>query len=144
MNTSNEMVDPGTSKFPFQPTGGVIHSAIHANRPDLHCLYHMHSREGIALATAVERIEPVCQSNTELGQISYHDFRGVVFEEADKEPLSRDFPAPSKTLIMRNHGLLTGGKTIEEAFNIMYFLWQVGRFDSPSCWGFHHLKPFNL
>jgi len=103
----------------------VIHSAIHTNRPDLGCLMHIHSGPGIAVSAAVEKLEPVCQANVELGEVSYHDFRGVIFSPEDKEPLRKDFPAPSKTLIMRNHGLLTGGETIEECFNKMHFLHQV-------------------
>ncbi|XP_063676588.1 putative aldolase class 2 protein CC_1201 [Bolinopsis microptera] len=125
INYSGHVIDQGSTKFPFQPVGYVIHSAIHSQRPDLGCVMHIHSKEGIALTAAVEKIEPVTQASVELGQISYHDFRGIIFRPEDKEPLSRDFPAPSKTLILRNHGLLTGGKTVEEAFNIMYFLHQV-------------------
>ncbi|XP_063690807.1 alpha-adducin-like [Bolinopsis microptera] len=125
INSAGKLVDQGSAKFPFQPTGAVIHSAIHTNRPDLGCLMHIHSEPGIAVSAAVEKIEPIIQANVELGEISYHDFRGVIFNSEDKEPLSKDFPAPSKTLIMRNHGLLTGGETIEEAFNKMHFLHQV-------------------
>ena len=125
IDTSGEVIDQGSAKFPIQPTGHVIHSAIHINRPDLACLMHIHTEPGIAVSAAVDKIEPIIQANVELGEICYHDFRGVIFNTEDKEPLSRDFPAPSKTLIMRNHGLLTGGKTIEEAFNIMHFLHQV-------------------
>ena len=125
INTAGEVVDQGTSKFPFQPTGYVIHSAIHMNRPDLGCLMHIHSEPGIAVSAAVEKIQPLIQANVELGNVCYHDFRGVIFNPEDKDPLSKDFPSPSKTLIMRNHGLLTGGGTIEEAFNVMHFLHQV-------------------
>ena len=122
---SGDLVDQGSSKFPYQITGAVIHSAIHSNRPDLGCLMHIHSREGIALSAAVDKIEAISQPNVELQNISYHDFRGTIFKPEDKDPLSRDFPAPSKTLIMRNHGLLTGGTTVEEAFLLMYSLHQV-------------------
>jgi len=125
IDKTGNLIDQGSSNYPFQPVGNVIHSAIHTNRPDLGCLVHIHSREGIAVTAAVDKIKPVTQADVALGNICYHDFRGTIFKPEDKEPLSRDFPAPSKTLILRNHGLLTGGKTIEEAFMIMYFLHQV-------------------
>jgi len=125
IDTAGNVVDQGSSKFPFQPVGNMIHSAIHSSRPDLGCVMHIHSREGIALTAAVEKIEPVIQANTALGEISYHDFRGTVFSPEDKEPLSKDFPAPSKALVMRNHGLITGGETIEEALHMMHNLHQV-------------------
>ena len=124
IDTSGNVIDQGSTKFPFQPIGYTIHSALHTSRPDLGCVLHIHSREGIALSAAVSKIQAVCQANVELGQVSYHDYRGQIFKDEDREPLSRDFPAPSKTLVLRNHGLLTGGKTVEEAFSLMYFLHQ--------------------
>ena len=103
----------------------MIHSAIHDARRDLNALIHIHSREGMAVASSVDKLLPVCQDSVFLEPISYHNFHGIVVGEGEKKALAKDFVAPSKCLMMRNHGLLTGGRTLEEAFLLMYYLHSV-------------------
>eukprot|EP00116_Pleurobrachia_bachei_P007333 sb/3467595/ len=116
------VIDPGCTKFSFQRTGYVIHSAIHGARKDLNALIHIHTSEGMAVASSVERLQPVCQHSVFIEPVSYHPYRGIVVDQTERAELARNFPVPSKCLVMRNHGLLTGGGTIEEAFLLMFYL----------------------
>ena len=120
IDLSGNVIHKGTSDFSFQQTGYVIHSAIHGNRPDLNALMHIHSRAGVGVACSVDKIVPICQHSVFIEPVSYHPFRGIVTVEAEKLELAENFAAPSKCLLMKNHGLLTGGGTIEEAFFRMY------------------------
>jgi adducin len=110
------VIDAGTSCFSFQQTGYVIHSAIHESRPDLKALMHIHSRAGVGVSCSVDKIVPICQHSVFIEPVSYHPFRGIVTEQSEKLELAENFKAPSKCLLMKNHGLLAGGATIEEAF----------------------------
>ncbi|KAL5248492.1 hypothetical protein ACHWQZ_G017626 [Mnemiopsis leidyi] len=120
IDLAGNIIDKGTSDFSFQRTGYVIHSAIHENRPDLNALMHIHSRAGVGVACSVDALVPMCQHSVFIEPVSYHPFRGIVTEESEKVELAENFVAPSKCLLMKNHGLLTGGATIEEAFIRMY------------------------
>ena len=120
IDIAGNVIDPGTSKFSFQQTGYIIHSAIHEQRPDLNTLLHMHSAAGTAVSTAVDKLLPISQNAVYLEPISYHPFRGIVVAEHEKDELAENFPAPSKCLLMKNHGLLTGGVSVEEAFFLMF------------------------
>ena len=125
IDIAGNVIDPGTSKFSFQQTGYIIHSAIHEQRPDLNTLLHVHSAAGTAVATAVDKIYPICQNSVYLEPISYHPYRGIVVSDTEKEELATNFRAPSKCLLMKNHGLLTGGASIEEAFFLMFMFHSV-------------------
>lgn len=114
------VISKGNSEFGFQQTGYIIHSAIHQHRPDLAALMHIHSRAGVAIAASVDKLLPICQHSVFIEPVSYHPFRGIVTEEAEKAELAANFPAPSQCLLLRNHGLLTGGSSVEEAFFNMF------------------------
>lgn len=120
IDIAGNVIDKGTSNFSFQRTGYIIHSAIHDHRPDLNALMHIHSRAGVGVASAVDKMVPICQHSVFIEPVSYHPFRGIVTEENEKLELANNFKAPSKCLLMKNHGLLTGGENIEEAFFRMY------------------------
>lgn len=78
INHSGDIIDQGTSKFGFQKTGNVIHSAIHESRPDLSALIHIHSRAGIAVSSSgVERMEHVWQTSYVCDPLSYHKYHGI-------------------------------------------------------------------
>ena len=81
---------------------------------------HIHSRAGVGVACSVDEMVPMCQHSVFIEPVSYHPFRGIVTQESEKIELAENFLAPSKCLLMKNHGLLTGGATIEEAFSRMY------------------------
>jgi ribulose-5-phosphate 4-epimerase/fuculose-1-phosphate aldolase len=102
--------------------GFAIHSAIHGGRPDLVCVYHAHTRAGMAVAAMKCGLLPLSQPATRFhGHIGYHDFEVPTANVSEGERLVRDL-GPHHAMILRNHGLLTAGPTVAEAFNLMYWL----------------------
>lgn len=108
------------SPFPVNPAGFVIHSAIHAGRDDAACVLHTHSRAGVAVSAQKCGILPISQQSTfVLGSLAYHDYEGVALRDDEKPRLQADL-GTAHYLVLRNHGLLTVGKSIADAFLNMY------------------------
>jgi len=108
------------SPFPVNPAGFVIHSAIHAAREDAACVLHTHSRAGVAVSAQKCGVLPISQQSTfVLGSLAYHDYEGVALRDDEKPRLQADL-GKANYLMLRNHGLLTVGKTIPDAFLSMY------------------------
>jgi ribulose-5-phosphate 4-epimerase/fuculose-1-phosphate aldolase len=106
--------------FPVNPAGFVIHSAVHDARADVQCVLHTHTRAGIAVSAQKNGLLPISQQSTFiLGALGYHDYEGVAFRDDEKPRLQADL-ADKIFLMLRNHGLLTVGSTIAEAFLAMY------------------------
>ena len=113
----NKLVD---SPFPVNPAGFVIHSAIHAVREDAGCVLHTHSRAGVAVSAQKCGVLPISQQSTfVLGSLAYHDYEGVALRDEEKPRLQADL-GTANYLMLRNHGLLTVGRTIPDAFLNMY------------------------
>ncbi|MFF3002308.1 class II aldolase/adducin family protein [Kitasatospora sp. NPDC057940] len=107
---------------PVNPAGFVIHSAVHAARQDAHCVLHTHTRAGCAVAAQRDGLLPLNQISMEFhDRVGYHDYEGVALNLAEQERLVADL-AGHPALILRNHGLLTVGRTPGEAFLRMYYL----------------------
>ena len=108
------------SPFEINPAGFTIHSAIHAARDDAKCVLHTHSINGVAVSATKAGVLPLSQQSTfVLGSLGYHDYEGVALNAEEKPRLVRDLG--DKTFFMlRNHGLLTVGPTIADAFLAMY------------------------
>jgi ribulose-5-phosphate 4-epimerase/fuculose-1-phosphate aldolase len=108
------------SPFPVNPAGFVIHSAIHAVREDAGCVLHTHSRAGVAVSAQKCGVLPISQQSTFVfGSLAYHDYEGVALRDDEKERLQADL-GDATYLMLRNHGLLTVGRTIPDAFLFMY------------------------
>ena len=108
------------SPFPVNPAGFVIHSAIHAVRDDAGCVLHTHSRAGVAVSAQKGGVLPISQQSTfVLGSLAYHDYEGVAVRDDEKARLQADL-GQANYLMLRNHGLLTVGRTVPEAFLFMY------------------------
>jgi len=108
------------SPHEVNPAGFVIHSAIHAAREDAKCILHTHSVNGIAVSASAAGVLPVSQQSTfVLASLGYHDYEGVALLEGEKPRLVRDL-ADKAFLMLRNHGLLTVGPSIADAFVLMY------------------------
>jgi len=102
--------------------GFTIHSAIHAARPDIHCVIHTHTRAGMALSTIEGGLLPLTQKAMVFhNRLAYHDYQGVAFDLAERDSLIRDL-GPLKAMVLRNHGLLTCGRDCAEAFSLIYHL----------------------
>lgn len=110
------------SPHPINPAGFTIHSAIHAARADVGCVLHTHTRAGVAVSTQKRGLLPLSQiSLASLASIGYHDYEGIALNAAEKPRLVADL-GDKTCLILRNHGLLTVGATIPDAFLAMYAL----------------------
>jgi ribulose-5-phosphate 4-epimerase/fuculose-1-phosphate aldolase len=110
------------SVYPVNPAGFTIHSAIHAARPDVNAVTHTHTIEGQAVSAQEHGLLPLSMSG--LGftdQIAYHDFEGISLDLAERERLVKDL-GDRNNLILRNHGLLTCGRTLPDAFAAMWRL----------------------
>lgn len=108
------------SPFPVNPAGFTIHSAIHQAREDAGCVLHTHTRAGIAISAQKDGILPISQQSTfVLASLAYHDYEGVALRDEEKPRLQADL-GNANFLMLRNHGLLTVGRTIADAFLSMY------------------------
>ncbi len=108
--------------FPVNRAGFVIHSAVHAARDDAMCVMHTHTRAGVAVAAQKQGLLPISQQATVvLGSLGYHDYEGIALR-LDEQPRLQASLGTNKFLILRNHGLLTVGRSVADAFLSMYFL----------------------
>ena len=108
------------SPYEINPAGFTIHSALHAAREDVTCVLHTHSLSGVAVSATKEGVLPVSQQSIfVLASLGYHDYEGVALLEGEKPRLVRDLGDKS-FLMLRNHGLLTVGASVPDAFLAMY------------------------
>jgi ribulose-5-phosphate 4-epimerase/fuculose-1-phosphate aldolase len=113
----NKLMD---SPHPVNPAGFVIHSAVHAARADVQCVLHTHTRAGVAVSAQQQGVLPISQQSTfVLASLAYHDYEGVAFRDDEKPRLQADMGS-ANFLMLRNHGLLTCGRSIADAFLAMY------------------------
>jgi ribulose-5-phosphate 4-epimerase/fuculose-1-phosphate aldolase len=110
------------SPHPVNPAGFVIHSAIHAARHDALCVLHTHTVAGVAVSAQRDGLLPISQQATvALASLGYHDYEGIAVRDDEKPRLQRDL-GDNTCLILRNHGLLTVGGSVADAFLSMYIL----------------------
>lgn len=110
------------SEHPVNPAGFVIHSAIHEARHDAGCVLHTHTRAGVAVSAQAEGLLPLSQvSLIPYATLAYHDYEGIALDAGEKPRLVADL-GDKHALVLRNHGLLTIGPTIADAFLMMYAL----------------------
>lgn len=120
VDLSGEVIGEGF----INPAGYVLHSAIHSQRPDVCCVLHTHTPSGIAVSIDKDGLWPISQASMMiLDKLSYHDYHGLVVNSEEKASIQSDL-GNNDYLIMRNHGLLTVGKTVANAFMNMYVLQQ--------------------
>jgi len=110
------------SPFYVNHAGFVIHSTIHEARHDAVCVLHTHSRAGVAVSAQKEGLLPISQqSSLILSSLAYHDYEGLAVHDEERDRLKTDL-GTNKYMILRNHGLLTVGRSVQDAFLAMYFL----------------------
>ena len=120
-------IDPSGKKvlespYFINPAGFTIHSAVHAAREDALCVMHLHTDYGIAVSAQKDGLLPISQQSMfPLASLAYHDYEGLALNEEEKPRLVSDL-GDKNYMILRNHGLLTIGKTAAEAFLSMYIL----------------------
>lgn len=110
------------STFYVNHAGFVIHSTIHEARHDAVCVLHTHSRAGVAVSAQKEGLLPISQqSSLLLSSLAYHDYEGLAVHDDERDRLKADL-GNNNYMILRNHGLLTVGCSVPDAFLAMYFL----------------------
>ncbi len=108
------------SPHDVNPAGFTIHSAVHAAREDAMCVLHTHSVNGVAVSAQDEGVLPLSQHSIfVLASLGYHDYEGVALVDDEKPRLVHDLGG-KRYLMLRNHGLLTVGRSVAEAFVAMY------------------------
>ena len=107
--------------YKFNPTGFVIHGAIHEAKPELHCVIHTHSLAGMAVASLKKGLLPMTQTAMRFDKVAYHDYEGVALDHAERERLLANL-GDCDVMLLRNHGPLAVGRTVAEAFNNIYRL----------------------
>jgi len=106
----------------INPAGFIIHSTVHEAREDATCVYHTHTFHGVAVSAQKNGLLPISQySLLPLASIGYHDYEGLALNAEEKPRLVADL-GKNQALILRNHGLLTVGRSPAEAFLAMYAL----------------------
>jgi ribulose-5-phosphate 4-epimerase/fuculose-1-phosphate aldolase len=113
--------DFGELDYGINRAGYVIHGAIHKARHDVACVIHTHTWAGMALSALECGVLPITQTSMRFLKIGYHDYRGVVLDTKEEASLLKDL-GKNEALVLRNHGFITVGKTIGEAFNWMHRL----------------------
>jgi ribulose-5-phosphate 4-epimerase/fuculose-1-phosphate aldolase len=114
----------GDTGYPINKAGFVIHSAVHQARPEINCVLHTHTRAGIAVSCLKEGLLHIHQlALIFYGRLAYHDYEGIALDLDERSRLTRDLGGHA-AMILRNHGLLTVGRTVPEAFSLMYYLEQ--------------------
>jgi len=112
----------------INPAGFVIHSCVHRHRPDLTCVIHTHTTAGIAVSAQKNGLLPLSQTALLYKDlIGYHEFEGLALKLDEQQRLLADLGSDKQLLILKNHGLLACGRTIPEAFIMMFYLEQACR-----------------
>jgi ribulose-5-phosphate 4-epimerase/fuculose-1-phosphate aldolase len=110
------------SEFSVNRAGYLIHSAIHKARPDLHCVMHTHTRAGMAVSAMKKGLLPLTQTAMRFyNAIGYHDYEVPTADVSERERIAADL-GPHNAMIMRNHGLIACGRTVQDTWNLMYWL----------------------
>ncbi|WP_087724999.1 class II aldolase/adducin family protein [Pandoraea sp. PE-S2T-3] len=109
----------GDSEHPVNVTGFALHGAVHAARPDAVCVMHLHNTAGIAVSIQPHGLLPISQHALRFHErIGYHDYEGLAFSPSEGERLVASLGA-YPAMLLRNHGTLTVGRTVAEAFVLM-------------------------
>lgn len=120
LNGNKVMDSSYTNNYDINPAGFTIHSAIHAAREDALCVMHTHSINGVAVSAQKEGVLPISQqASVVLSSLGYHNYEGIALREDEKPRLVADL-GENNFFMLRNHGLLTVGNTVADAFLFMY------------------------
>ncbi|XP_073727705.1 alpha-adducin isoform X11 [Misgurnus anguillicaudatus] len=122
INLQGEIVDRGSTNLGVNQAGFTLHSAIYAARPDIKCIVHIHTPAGAAVSAMKCGLLPISPEALALGEVAYHDYHGILVDEEENVLIQKNLGPKSKVLILRNHGLVSVGETVEEAFYYIHNL----------------------
>ncbi|XP_026108613.1 alpha-adducin-like isoform X2 [Carassius auratus] len=122
VDLQGEIVDRGSTNLGVNQAGFTLHSSIYAARPDVKCIVHIHTAAGAAVSAMKCGLLPISPEALSLGEVSYHDYHGILVDEEESVLIQKNLGPKSKVLILRNHGLVSVGETVEEAFYYIHNL----------------------
>ncbi|KFV13691.1 PREDICTED: alpha-adducin isoform X2 [Pterocles gutturalis] len=122
INIQGDVIDRGSTNLGVNQAGFTLHSAIYAARPDVKCIVHIHTPAGAAVSAMKCGLLPISPEALSLGEIAYHDYHGILVDDEEKVVIQKNLGPKSKVLILRNHGLVSVGETVEEAFYYIHNL----------------------
>jgi ribulose-5-phosphate 4-epimerase/fuculose-1-phosphate aldolase len=124
IDVEGEIIAKPDTDYGINKSGYVIHGAIHKARPEVKCVLHTHTRAGVAVSAMNCGLLPLSQTSIRFhNHIGYHEFEGPAVDLDERERIVQDL-GEHNALVMKNHGLLTCGPSVPEAFNLMYQLEQ--------------------
>ncbi|XP_071168553.1 gamma-adducin-like isoform X23 [Mytilus edulis] len=117
VDMQGETIDPGSTTLGINKAGFTLHSAIHQARPDIKCIIHLHTPEVVAVSTMKCGFLPLSQESLIVGDVSFHDYNGILVDQEERDALQRSLGPTNKVMFLRNHGVVTCGSTVEEAYH---------------------------
>jgi len=122
VDLDGNIVDGTEGSREINPAGYIIHSCVHRARDDLKCVLHTHSRASVAVSCLKGGLLPMEQTGLMFeDRVAYHDYEGLAVDEGEQARMVADL-GDKQVMILRNHGLLSCGRTVPEAFRLVYWL----------------------
>ncbi|XP_058497099.1 adducin 3 (gamma) a isoform X3 [Solea solea] len=120
VNIIGNVIEQGTTNLRMDPVGFSPHAAIYSMRPDIRCIIHVHTPAMAAVSSMKCGILPISQESLILGDIAYYNYQGSLDDQEERRDLQKALGPTAKVLVLRNHGMVALGETIEEAFHYIY------------------------
>uniref|UniRef100_A0A8C5HEW8 Gamma-adducin-like n=1 Tax=Gouania willdenowi TaxID=441366 RepID=A0A8C5HEW8_GOUWI len=120
VNIIGDVIDQGSTNLRVDPAGFSPHAAIYSMRPDIRCIIHVHTPATAAVSSMKCGILPISQEALILGDIAYYNYQGSLDEQEERRELQKALGPTTKVLVLRNHGVVALGETVEEAFHYIY------------------------
>ncbi|XP_067084138.1 beta-adducin isoform X3 [Osmerus mordax] len=122
VNVLGEVVERGSTSLGVDLGRFSLHSAIYSTRPDVRCLLHLHTPATAAVSAMKCGLLPLSHEALLVGDVAYYDYNGVMEEEEDRVALQKSLGPTCKVLVLRNHGIVALGESVEEAFYTIYHI----------------------
>ncbi|XP_061686303.1 adducin 3 (gamma) a isoform X2 [Syngnathoides biaculeatus] len=120
VNIIGEVIEQGSTNLSMDSVGFSPHAAIYSMRPDIRCVIHVHTPATAAVSSMKCGILPISQEALILGDIAYFNYHGSLDEPAERRELQKALGPTAKVLVLRNHGMVALGESMEEAFHYIY------------------------
>ncbi|KAM9857341.1 adducin 3 (gamma) a isoform 1-T2 [Aulostomus maculatus] len=120
VNIIGDVIEQGSTNLRVDPAGFSPHAAIYSMRPDIRCVIHVHTPATAAVSSMKCGILPISQESLILGDIAYYNYQGSLDDQEERRELQKALGPTAKVLVLRNHGVVALGETIEEAFHYIY------------------------
>uniref|UniRef100_A0AAQ5ZZX1 Class II aldolase/adducin N-terminal domain-containing protein n=1 Tax=Amphiprion ocellaris TaxID=80972 RepID=A0AAQ5ZZX1_AMPOC len=122
VNILGEVVEKGSTNLGVDTEKFSLHSAIYSARPDVRCLFHLHTPATAAVSAMKCGLLPLSHEALLVGDVAYYDYNGVMEVEEDRVELQKSLGPTCKVLVLRNHGIVALGESVEEAFYTIYHI----------------------